>query len=370
MLMEFREGINLFSLEERKEYLTMHGQYSISFSTIQQGMSYYDIDGIGYIAFRETFLSRIHILGNPVAEAYHYETLFIALAKAKTIASAALINEEFALILKSHGYIVNRSGIESSIDTNQFTLTGKNKKLLRKAKNTCLKANISVVRFNAEKNSKDQLADISIEWLKSKRNGARELTFLTRPMATPLATDTEILLGIKENKIIGFVIYDPIYKDKQIIGYTASVLRQRKNTPNGLLDFINIEKIQRMKKSGIKIFTLGWTPLAGLSPQHYKGESAYTHQILRFSYKYLNIFYAYKDLAFHKERYRPNTTLLFFAFDTRLPIINLTELLWISRIYSPANTYHNTIRFTCNAKRTLGNKIQKIIKTICKQLIL
>ena len=98
MLMECREGINLFSLEERKEYLTMHGQYSMSFSTIQQGMSYYDIDGIDYIAFRETFLSRIHILGNPVTEAYHYETLFIALAKAKTIALAALINEEFALI--------------------------------------------------------------------------------------------------------------------------------------------------------------------------------------------------------------------------------------------------------------------------------
>ena len=145
---------------------------------------------------------------------------------------------------------------------------------------------------------------------------------------------------------------------------STSVLRQRKNTPNGLLGFINIEKIQRMKKSGIKIFSLEWTPLAGLSPQHYKGESAYTHQILRFSYKHLNIFYAYKALAFHKERYRPNTTLLFFAFDTILPIINLTELLWISRIYSPANIYHNTIRFTCNAKRKLVNKLQKIIKTI------
>ena len=149
--MECREGINLFSLEERKEYLTIHSKYSIEFSTIQQGMSYYDIDGIGYIAFRETFLSRIHILGNPVAEADHYETLFIALAKAKKIASAAQINEEFALILKSHGYIINRLGFESSIDTNQFTLTRKIKKLPRKAKNICLKGNISVVRFNAEK---------------------------------------------------------------------------------------------------------------------------------------------------------------------------------------------------------------------------
>lgn len=68
-------------------------------------------------------------------------------------------------------------------------------------------------------------------------------------MVTPLAADTEILLGIKENIIIGFVIYVPIYKDKQIIGYTEKVLKQRKNTPNGLLDFINIEKIQQIKNN-------------------------------------------------------------------------------------------------------------------------
>jgi len=200
-------------------------------------MSYYDIDGIGYIAFRETFLSRIHVIGKPVAEAYHYET---------------------------HGNAVS----------NRYR---------------------NITRHKREQNN----------WLYS------------------ISAET------------------------------------KKNTPNGLLDFINIEKIQRLKKSGIKILTLGWTPLAGLSPQHDKGESAYTHQILRFSHKHLNIVYAYKDLAFHKERYRANTTLLFFAFDTRLPLKNLTELLWISRIYSPANTYHNKIRFTCNAKRTLSNKIQK-----------
>lgn len=367
MLMRRREGINLFSMEERKRYLMMHGQNSIAFSTIQQGMSYYDIDEIGYIAFKETFLSRIHILGDPVADAKHYEALTVGLAKSKRIASASQINKAFALMLESKGYFINRSGIESIVDTSQFTLNGKNKQNLRSAKNTCTKENVSVVRFNPEQHGRDELRDISIEWLKSKRNGARELSFLTRPMLTPLLSEVEILIGIKESQIIGFVMYDPIYKDKRTIGYTASVLRQRINAPSGLLDFINLEKIRRMKEEGIKVFSLGWSPLAGLSRYHRQGESQYTHQILRLSYEHLNIFYAYKDLAFHKERYRPHTKPVFFAYDTRLPIVNLTEQVWISRIYSPANTLHNLIRFA-RKRKSIKEQIRQAIRYISQKV--
>jgi len=45
-------GIDKFSLDERNAYLKRYGNHCMSFSAMQPGMHYFDMPGVGYIAFK------------------------------------------------------------------------------------------------------------------------------------------------------------------------------------------------------------------------------------------------------------------------------------------------------------------------------
>ena len=57
--------VKIFSLNERIAYLKKYGGYVMAYSTLQPGMQYFDMIGVGYLAYMVKGRTRF-VLGDPV----------------------------------------------------------------------------------------------------------------------------------------------------------------------------------------------------------------------------------------------------------------------------------------------------------------
>lgn len=119
------EAINRFSFEERLTYLKEYGSHCMSFSALQPGIQYFDMPGIGYIAYEQKWGLRA-VLSNPVCDIKDQETLIGEFLQENSPAGFAQISEPVAkLLYEAFGYFSTQFGIESIIDLNNWNLKGK-----------------------------------------------------------------------------------------------------------------------------------------------------------------------------------------------------------------------------------------------------
>lgn len=142
-------GSKNFSLEERISYLKQYGSHCMAYSTLQPGMDYFDIPGIGYLAYMKKGKTRF-VLGDPICAEKDKEKLLEEALKEYKHTSFYQVSKSTAEILhKKFGFYMNIFGTETTIDSSQIKKV--NKDSLNKYEEELKKLNETIDALTIEK---------------------------------------------------------------------------------------------------------------------------------------------------------------------------------------------------------------------------
>ena len=322
------DAIHRFTFEERLSYLKEYGSHCMSFSALQPGIQYFDMPGIGYIAYEQKWGLRA-VLSDPVCNKKDQETLIGEFLKKDTPTGFAQVSEPVTkLLYEKFGYFSTQFGIESVIDLNNWNLKGKKKQVLRTSLNQAKKRGI-VVSENYTENRHNQF---SKQWMKTRKLDSREIRFLIRPMEMDHQEETRKFYAYQEDKLIGFIFFDPVYSNGKVISYVPNISRFDCSFKQGIFYTIMIAAMDIFKEEEIEQIHLGLSPFA-VNDSNSLFEAGFPKKMVRFLYLNGNRIYSFKGMHFTKSRFRGTEYRTFCAHKGKLPFREIMTLFKISNFF-------------------------------------
>ncbi|HEY9756565.1 MAG TPA: DUF2156 domain-containing protein [Oculatellaceae cyanobacterium] len=292
---------------ERMKYLRLYGTNSLAYSSFQVGMKSYGELGCGYIAFVPIGKETPLCLADPICENSNVEHLLKAFVCRYDYPIFIGVSKPVATVLSGMGFLVNEIGMENIINLRQFALSGGDKAFLRSQKNRAAKDGLVVKEMSCLEAGLERMHSVSDEWMRSKVVSSKEMSFIVRPVVYADEPDVRKLFAFRQDELVGFGVFDPMYRDGAVIGYLANALRFVGKQHYSVADTIIMEGIRLFKQEQREILSLGFLPLYKVEDGEEFSHSVLLEWIFRYLYEHANTLYEFKDLAFHKNRYRPGT---------------------------------------------------------------
>lgn len=300
-------GLKTVVVDQRLAFLKKYGSSFLAYSSLQDGLDYYTKEDCGYIPY--SLIGKGNIvpvsLGDPICPADRSQELIENFQEKYDYPVFFHISKDVAHVLSKMGFSVNEIGTEIILDLQRFTLAGNKMRFLRKQINKGKRDGLVVKEQLYSEVGEDVLRAISGQWLHKKVVRNNELSFIVRPIVYADEMDVRIFIAYKDNRPVGFNIFDPIYRDGQIIGYVPNHLRAASESNYSVQDWIVFEAMRVFREEGKEVLSLGFCPLYKVNDS---GEFKYSRllkTIFQFAYEHANFVYKFKALAFHKSRYRP-----------------------------------------------------------------
>ncbi len=308
-------GIDMFSREERVEYLKKYGNHCMSFSQFQHEMHYFDITGIGYIAYRKKW-GRRFVLADPVCHENDREYLLGEFLKDKTDSVFVQVSEPVAdLLHEKFALYSSQFGIETIVDLKTWDLKGKKKQILRTAINKAQKEGIRFVELNEGGDYDDALTE---KWMRTRRVKKKEVVFLIRTKNQEYQEGTRRFYAFSGDEAVGFIHFDPVYENGKVIGYVPNISRFSPEFKQGIFYPLMVHAIEVFKQEGVPSLYLGISP-AAVDATDKPCESKIFKMIVRLLYKFGNYFYSFKGLQFTKSRFQGVEVKTFCSHKEMLP---------------------------------------------------
>jgi len=318
---------NTFSFEQRLACLREYGSHCMSFSSLQPGIKYFDMPGKGYIAYAEKWGIR-GALSDPVCDIKDRETLIEAFIQAGNRTGFAQISESVAELLHERfGLYATQFGVESIIDLKNWDLKGKKKQVLRTSLNQAVKSGIYVNETHRE----DRYNQLSREWVKTRKVRNREIRFLIRPMNMDYQGGTRKFFAYRGDKLIGFIFFDPLYRQNRVISYVPNISRFSQAFRQGIFYTIMVRAIETFREEGVEQIHLGLSPFV-VSDGYRRYESKLTKKLIRLLYDYGNGIYSFKGIYFTKSRFRGDDYPTFCSHRRNVPLREIITLFKISNL--------------------------------------
>lgn len=309
------------------------GRGSLAYSSLQEGLQYF-MNELGYVAYRQLKDSKnsVVVLADPICEPGKRREFIEAFLQHKNDPVFLHITRETAEILNDLGFRVNELGVETILDIQDFDLVGNKKQQLRQGRNNARKDNLEVVELTAVDNATLRaFKKIGDDWLKEKVTSDSEMRFIVRPMIYVDELDVRKFVAKYQGEIVGFVIFDPMYENGEVVGYIANHLRTNFNRSYSVVDYIILEALEKFKAEGKKELSLGLSPLAKVDD---KGEFKHSKLLsahFKYAFEKANYLYAFKNLAQHKLKYRPGMRgareeKVYCAMKTRFFLVRLNSV--------------------------------------------
>lgn len=233
------------------------------------------------------------------------------------------VDSQVAEPLREAGYYINELGVESKVNTADFSLRGKRKKQLRHASHFGERSGCRVLELPWHKVDAEQVENISINWIHTKVIHNREIRYSTRPAVFGDEWQVRKFYCLHGDTIVGYVFFDPYYENGSIKGYCANILRALPDKRwNGALDFTVLEALKVFREEGIQELSLGVSPFYNIQAD--PNERTLVRWISKWFYEHGNRFYAFKSLAYHKSRYRPIETTWYLCMKD----VSLARAYW------------------------------------------
>jgi lysylphosphatidylglycerol synthetase-like protein (DUF2156 family) len=327
----FRAGpggqVDLFTLKERVSYLKKYGGNCMSFSLLQQGMHYFDIPNLGFIAYRQMWGIRA-VLSDPVCDVKDRETIIAEFLKDGNKTGFVQISQGVARLLhEKFGYYATQFGVEVNVDIETWDLKGKKKQVIRTALNHAKKQGIVI----DETLRSDGCRELTDEWLKTRRVKNREIAFLIRPMDMTYQEGTRKFYAYQRDELIGFIYFDPVYSGNRVTGYAANISRFSCTFKTGIFYPLMIHALEVFRKEGVTCMHLGLCP-AVVDEKDLPGESIIVKKIIRLLYSCGNSIFSFKGLYFTKTRFGGVENRTFCAHKEMLPIKSFLTLFRLANI--------------------------------------
>jgi len=169
--------------------------------------------------------------------------------------------------------------------------------------------------------------------MNKKAASITELSLLARPAVYEDEMDVRKFYALKGEEVIGFVYFDPMYRDGKVYGYIANILRSDSNSSYSVCDFIILEAMKQFKEEGIEELSLGFSPFCDVDDTGEFNHSKTKTAVFKFMFEHCCHLYSFKSLAFHKKKYRPGIegtreVKVYCASKTSMPIVLFYSLLY------------------------------------------
>lgn len=318
---------NAFTFAERVGYLKKHGVHSQSFSTLQPGMQYFDLPGVGYMAYMRKW-GGTFVLSDPVCAPENFSVILEQFHNRFPNASYIQVSKPVVDVLNLRfGLYGTQFGSESRIDLGTWSLSGKKKQILRTALNQAEKTNITV----RERFSDDHTREISEAWIRTRKCKSNEIRFLIRPMEMAYRENERHFYAYQDGKAVGFIYFDPIYRNNEIISYVPNISRANADFRQGIFYTLMAHAMDVFKAEGVPYVDLGLIPLSlanELEPQ----ESRSLKRLLHLVYEKGNFLYNFKGLEFTKSRFRGEGFKTYCCHRRAIPALEFLAMFKLTRL--------------------------------------
>jgi lysylphosphatidylglycerol synthetase-like protein (DUF2156 family) len=312
---------------QRIAWLRQYGDHAMSYSTLQPGMSYFDMPGIGYIAYAN-YWGMCFALAEPLCHPDHRGMLLDAfLARHPGAVFVQVGRPVVEYLHRKHGYYGTQFGSESKIDLAEWNLRGARKQIIRTAINQARTQEIRIQESGFDPTVKA----ISEAWIRTRRCKNQEIRFLIRPMLMDYRDGTRYFYAMRDGRAVGFVFFDPLYREGRLLGYVPNISRSCANFRQGLWYALMAHAIDVFKSEGVPCLDLGLVPLMladGIEPQ----ESLLLRGTMSLIRERMDFLYNFKGLEFAKSRFQGSVEKTYCCHRSRLPAVAMTALFRLTRI--------------------------------------
>ncbi len=316
-----------FTFNERVGFLKKYGTHSQSFSTLQPGMQYFDVPGMGYIAYMRKWGSTF-VLSDPVCAPEDFGALLEGFHLQFPRASYIQVSKPVVDFLhRRFGLYGTQFGSESRIDLSRWSLSGKKKQILRTALNQATKTGITV----KERFSDDHTREISEAWIQTRKCKSNEIRFLIRPMEMNYRENERHFYAYQDGKAVGFIYFDPIYRNNEIISYVPNISRANADFRQGIFYTLMAHAMEVFKAEGVPFLDLGLIPLSLDSATEHQ-ESRLLKRLLHGLYEKGNFLYNFKGLEFTKSRFRGDNFKTYCCHRRSIPALEFFAMFKLTRL--------------------------------------
>ncbi len=316
-----------FSFPERVGYLKQYGSHTQSFSTLQPGMQYFDVPGLGYIAYMRKW-GGTFVLSDPVSAPEHFPVMLERFHQ--RFPNACYIQVSKAVVDFLHlrfGLYGTQFGSESRIDLRRWSLSGKKKQILRTALNQAEKSGITVM----ERFSDDHTREISEAWIRTRKCKSNEIRFLIRPMEMDYRENERHFYAYQDGKAVGFIYFDPVYRNNEIISYVPNISRANADFRQGIFYTLMAHAMETFRAEGVPFLDLGLIPLSlDSATEHH--ESRLLKRLMHGIYEKGNFLYNFKGLEFTKSRFRGDNFKTYCCHKRAIPVLEFLAMFKLTRL--------------------------------------
>lgn len=321
--------------EELREYLVRYGFHSSAYSSLQEGLDYFVLPGVGYIPYARS-AGITFALSNPLCSVGDYKKLLSAFVSRFPRSAFLHVTPEAAGTLSEMGFYLNEMGVETELSLGSYTYRGRAKESMRRMIRRAHESGVRAVELSEEPAFTGELREITEQWLSTKSVKEREFCFLVRKAVYGFEPDVRKFIAIEGGRVTGFIFFDPMYRHGRVYGYLSGTLRTRTSAHGGTLALIMSRAIGVFKEEGVEALSLGLSPFFDVADARYR-HSYFMKHVFRFLYERGGGLYPFKGLSFFKSRYAGglsgglyrdgNVTKrkIYFAHKSRLPLRELYE---------------------------------------------
>jgi lysylphosphatidylglycerol synthetase-like protein (DUF2156 family) len=306
-------------------FLTRHGRSSLAYATLQDGMEYF-IDENGYVAYttvQHPIFSpkpRRITLSDPVCASEDVGKIVQHFLSDNPRASFGVISEACAETLRGIGFKVNCIGYEPEISVQTYNTQGNWKELdlIKRARNEAKREGITIREENGNL-PKEALAHVSAKWIGSKKINDREIwLYARRPVFDHEPDVRKFVAYDQQGEVVGFVFYDPMYREGKVFGYSANISRCDEGRFGRLATAVHMAAIEKFRGEGKEVLNLLLAPFVKLENGRYNDDLG-AKLFFSLSARFGNNIYNFKGLSFHKSKYRGAERSLYYASNSFMP---------------------------------------------------
>jgi lysylphosphatidylglycerol synthetase-like protein (DUF2156 family) len=311
-------------------------------------MEYY-VHDLGYLAFTTAlhplFARRPKriVLADPVCAPADLPVLLADFLREHSAAVFPVVSEGCATMLRSMGFKVNCVGYEPELPIQTYNTQGNWKELdmIKRARNEARREGITIREVEISSVPLEQLQALSSNWLMGKKVNDREIwVYARRPVYEAEPGVRKFVAFDKHGTAIGYVFYDPMYREGRVFGYSANTVRCDEARYGRLATAIHMTAMEVFRDEGVETLNLLMCPFTKTENGIYS-DDLMTRWFFQISQRFGGEIYNFKGLAFHKSKYRGQEKMIYYASNSLFPSNDVYLAFLTADI---ANSYFTTMR--------------------------
>ena len=303
-------------------------------ATLDQALSAFPVGDLGYQAYVRTGQGIIGLF-NPVCSPGDRRRVLEEFFRDARVSGIVQVDASTARICHSMSLKTHRMGVESRIGVGDFTLEGASMRMVREACNRGRRLGYAIGEIGREVPDHPatwtKLQEISREWMATRTVKTREVGVMMRRSVFATEKDCRKFALLDEaGQVKGYQVYDPIYRDGAIDGYTLSFARFARDQLKGRHYFMTAQVLERQRAEGCRRIELGLSPLYRVAEPDPLNSSRAVQHLMHLLFQHGGRLYGFKGLALHKRKYRGREEPAYLVTRRKLPLGLLVRLVRVT----------------------------------------